>query len=329
MRNPLSRPRAAVTRELNRLRLRWRWFDHVARAGGRYRQLYGDRVAAGLTYYAFLSFFPLVAVAFSVTGYLIDIDPDIKAQVDQALRDNFAGLVGSGHNQIDVGSVASAKTLAGVLGLVALLYTGLGWLGAVRNGLRVMWGMEQSTRNFALLKLGDLGLLLTIGFSLLLSLTIAGFGTAYTGELLDLLGLSGSTTGNLITKAVAVGLGFLVDLPLFTLMFTGLSDWRPRRRVLRGVLLASVGFEVLKLAGSLLLSRTTSKPVYATFALVVGLLVWMYLVNRVLLFAAAWTVTGPGDDGPTEPQHRPWRRARSAAPVPTSTSAGAADAAGT
>ena len=115
-----------------------------------------------------------------------------------------------------------------------------------------------------------------------------------------------------MTKLVALVLGFLVDLPLFTLLFTGMSGWRPRKRLLRGVLLASLGFEALKLAGSLLLAHTTSKPAYATFAVGIGLLVWMYLVNRVILFAAAWTVTGPGDDGPTEPVHRPWRRPRQA-----------------
>jgi membrane protein len=309
MRNPFDRPRAAVTRRLNALRERWRWFDHLARALGRYQSLFGDRVAAGLTYYSFLSFFPLVAVAFSVVGYLVAIDPDIKAQVNQALQSNFPGLIGTGTNQINVDTLASAKTFAGVVGLVALVYTGLGWLGAVRSGLRLMWGLPASKQNFAVRKVGDLLLLLAIGFSLLLSLTIAGFGSAYTGDLLDLLTLSGSAT-SLITKVVAVLLGFLVDLPLFTLLFTGATDWRPRRRVLRGVMVASVGFELLKLAGSLLLARTTGKAVYATFAVVVGLLVWMYLVNRVVLFAAAWTVTGPGDDGPTEPLQRPRRGAR-------------------
>jgi membrane protein len=309
--NPFSRPRAVLVRWLDRERTRYPWFDHLARAGGRYQALFGDRVAAGLTYYAFLSFFPLVAVAFSIVGYLVAVDPDIHSQVQNALVQNFPpGLFGTGSNKIDVDTLASAKTWAGVLGVVALLYTGLGWLSAVRAGLRVMWGMPPSTRNVALRKLDDLGLLLLIGVSLLASLTIAGFGSAFTVQLLDLLGLSHSLTGNLVTKAVAVVLGFLVDLPLFTLMFTGLSGWRPRKRVLRGVLVASVGFEVLKLVGSLLLARTTSRPVYATFAVVVGLLVWMYFVNRVLLFAAAWTVTGPGDDGPTEPVHRPWRRSR-------------------
>src|SRR3954447_5187637 len=286
MRNPFARPRAAVVRWLNGLRGRWHWFDHLARALGRYQSLFGDRIAAGLTYYAFLSFFPLLVVAFAVVGYLITIDPGLQQQVESTLSDNFPGLVGKGPNQLHVSTFSSAKNWTAAVGLVGLIWTGLGWLDAVRNGLRVMWGMEQSTTNFALLKLNDLGLLAAIGLSLLISLTIAGFGAAYSVQLLHWAGLSGSLVFNVVTKLVALVLGFLVDLPLFTLLFTGLSGWRPRKRLLRGVLLASLGFETLKLVGSLLLAHTTSKAAYATFAVGIGLLVWMYLVNRVILFAA-------------------------------------------
>jgi membrane protein len=314
VRNPFDRPRAVVVRWLDGLRARWTWFDHLARATGRYQGLLGNRLAAGLTYYAFLSFFPLLLVAFSVVGYLVAVDPGLKTQLQSSLSDNFPGLVGAGQNQIDLSGVEGAKTWTAVVGLAALVWTGLGWLDAVRSALREMWGMEQSTTNFALRKLHDLGLLAAIGLSLLLSLTIAGFGTAYSAQLLDWAGLSRSVTYNLVTKLVSLVVGFLVDLPLFTLVFTGLSGWRPRKRLLRGVLLASLGFEVLKLVGSVLLVRTTSKPAYATFAVGIGLLVWMYLVNRLVLFAAAWTVTGPGDDGPTEPVHRPWRRSRGQTP---------------
>ena len=310
MKNPFDRPRAVVVRWLDGLRGRSEWFDHLARGAGRYQRLSGDRLAAGLTYYAFLSFFPLLVVAFSVVGYLISVDPGLKQQVEQALEQNFPGLVGTGPHQLNVSTFANSKNLTGALGLLSLVYTGLGWLDAVRAGLRVMWGMPESTTNFALRKLNDLGLLAAIGLSLLISLTIAGFGNAYSSDLLHWIGFSGTMT-NLATKAIAVVLGFLVDLPLFIVMFTGLSGWRPRKRLLRGVLVVSLGFEALKHVGAVLLAHTTDKPAYATFAVAVGLLVWMYLVNRVLLFAAAWTVTGPGDDGPTEPVVRPWWRSRS------------------
>ena len=50
---------------------------------------------------------------------------------------------------------------------------------------------------------------------------------------------------------------------------------------------------MLKLLGTFLIGRTTQNPLYATFGVVVGLLVWINFVARLSIFAAAWTATQP------------------------------------
>jgi inner membrane protein YhjD len=307
VKNPFSPVMAFYYRCADGLRARWGWLDHLARAGVRYNELFGNRISAGLTYYAFLSIFPLLAVAFAVVGYLVTINQNLANEISNALTENFPGLVG-GDSGVHLSDFAQSKVEAGVIGLVVLLFTGMTWLSAVRAGLRVMWGIPVPKRNFALRKLDDFGLLILIGTTLIVSIGIAGFGTGYTDQLLTWLNLSNSTVVTLITRGVAITAGLLVDMTLFTLLFASLSGWRPRRRAFEGALMASGGFEVLKLIGSLLLSRTTSNPVYATFAIAVGFLVWMYLVHRVVLFSASWTVTGPGYDGPVDPPSKRWRR---------------------
>jgi membrane protein len=57
--------------------------------------------------------------------------------------------------------------------------------------------------------------------------------------------------------------------------------------------LGAVGFEALKLLATFLIARTTSNPVYATFGVIVGLLVWINFVSKLMMFAAAWTATQP------------------------------------
>jgi membrane protein len=64
-----------------------------------------------------------------------------------------------------------------------------------------------------------------------------------------------------------------------------------------GALLGAVGFEVLKQFGTFLISNTTSNPIYATFAVAVGLLIWINFVTRVTLWAAAWTATDAYAEG--------------------------------
>jgi len=54
-------------------------------------------------------------------------------------------------------------------------------------------------------------------------------------------------------------------------------------------------FELLKRAGAFYIERTTENPLYGSFAVVVGLLVWINIVSRMLLVCAAWVVTAPYD----------------------------------
>jgi membrane protein len=60
---------------------------------------------------------------------------------------------------------------------------------------------------------------------------------------------------------------------------------------MRGCLFGAVGFEVLKLVGTYFVGHTMRNPVYASFAVIVGLLIWINLVSRFILFTAAWTAT--------------------------------------
>jgi membrane protein len=54
-------------------------------------------------------------------------------------------------------------------------------------------------------------------------------------------------------------------------------------------------FELLKRVGALYIERTTENPLYGSFAVIVGLLVWINVVSRMFLICAAWTVTAPYD----------------------------------
>ena len=182
MRNPFDRPRAVVARWLNGLRARWQWFDHLARAA---RSLPGpvrrpDRRRPDLLRVPVL----LPAAGRRVLGGRLPDQPSTRRCSSQVESDAERQLPRPGRHRQEPAArqhVLQRQELDGRRRPGGLIWTGLGWLDAVRSGLRVMWGMAQSTTNFALLKLNDLGLLAAIGLSLLISLTIAGFGAAYSG----------------------------------------------------------------------------------------------------------------------------------------------------
>jgi len=281
-------------RRIQRARDRWPWFDHAVRAYERNGEVLGGQLAAAITYFGFLSFFPLLALAFAMVGYVSSVYPNAQNDVQAAVESAFPSLVGPGEGQINIADVIDAKAGAGLIGLLGLLYAGLGWLDALRDGLRRVFGTEDVDISLLRKKLVDILVMALLGLSLLISLVVSSLATAATTYVLDLVGLQESFVATALLKVLSVALAVLVDVVIFAILLSRLSGARlPWRQVRSGAVLAAVGFEVLKLLGTFLIGRTTSNPLYATFGVVVGLLVWINFVSKLTLFAGAWTVTEP------------------------------------
>ena len=116
-----------------------------------------------------------------------------------------------------------------------------------------------------------------------------------------------------LTAALGIILALAGDMVIFWWLLVRLPRVTvPRGVLLRGALLASVGFEVLKLMGTWYIAQVNKSPAAGVFGSVIGILVWLYLVARYLLFCAAWTATAlpsprpltPGLVPPPGPAHR-------------------------
>ncbi|GAB3961896.1 YihY/virulence factor BrkB family protein [Actinoallomurus acanthiterrae] len=274
---------------LRGLRARWPWFDHLGRAYERYQGCRGNRLAAALTFYGFLSFFPLVALAFAVMGYVVAVSPGAREYVTKAIYELLPGLA----DRLPVQQIADAKAGASVLALLGLSWSGLGWIGVWREFLRTMWtGNPEDDINPILKKLADLGVLLVLGLTLLASVALSGLATSATHAVLHWAGLSQVTGAGTFLRLVAIGVAIAANTFLFLVLFERLSGTRaPWRQLLRGCLFGAVGFEALKLIGTYLVGHVMRNPLYASFAVIVGLLIWINVVSRFILFTAAWTAT--------------------------------------
>lgn len=267
--------------------------DHLVRALQRYTGQRGDRLAGAVTYFGFLSFFPLLAVAFSVVVYVVIVYPDARQQVTEAIQATFPGLIGSGEGKIDLTRIAGTGIGAGVIGLLGLLYSGTGWIDALRDALRAMWRQPpHEAPNIAVKKFWDLVVLAVFGVALVASVAFSSVATSMTRVVLGAVGLDDLPGMDAALRVLAVVIAVLFDAVVFAVLYGVLPGVRTPLPVLaRGALLGAAGFEILKLLGTFLVGRTTSNPVYGAFAIMVGLLVWINLVARVTLVAAAWTAT--------------------------------------
>ncbi|MGY1673250.1 YihY/virulence factor BrkB family protein [Geodermatophilus sp. SYSU D00710] len=282
-----------ITAGVGRLRGRLSWFDHLARAGGRYRRTQGDLMAAGVTYFVFLGLFPVLLLVASVIALVLSGDALLQKELYTAIREAFPGSTG---RQI-VGELRSAVGSAGITGLVGLagvLYAGLRAMDKLRIGMERIWKGRADEPEFLRDNLQDLVALLLLGVVGLASLALTGVGTRATAWFLDLLGLAGVPGLGVLTTVLGLALALLTDVLVFLWLLRVVpATGFPLRRLLPGALFGAVGLEVLKLAGALYLTLIDGSVTASAFGGAVGILVWINLVARFAFFTAAWTATLP------------------------------------
>lgn len=275
-------------------RARFGALDHVVRAAQRYSKDDGGQLAAAITLPGFLSFFPLVALALSIAGYVAHYDHHAQDQITHAISNFFPGLIGPGKGQINVASIANDRKTTGIVGLVGLLLGGLGWVSALRSTLRRIWHQPQLKRNPIMSRVLDATALIGIGIAVLASLFVTTVATSAAHVVIDHTPIPSSGATEVLLRILAIALALAGDTVLFGFMFLRLPEPGGRfRHVARGSLFAAVGFEILKSVGAIYIARTTHNPLYASFAVIIGLLVWVNLTAQLFLFSAVWTVTAP------------------------------------
>ncbi|HWM72983.1 MAG TPA: YihY/virulence factor BrkB family protein [Nocardioides sp.] len=284
---------ASPKERLEALRRHRPFVDHLLRTQEHYGKVKAGQQAGAVTYFGFLSFFPILALAFAAVGLLSGLYPDARDALIDAISEVFPGMIGNGEGQISLETLESAAGAAVGFGLLGLLYAGLGWLSSMRDALLVVFELPSFEQpSFVFGKLRDLVTLITVGLVLLLSVGISGLVGRLSENILDLLGLGLALEPLMWVLAVVVGL--LASTVLFLALFRLLANpHTPKRSLLHGALLGAVGFELLKQLSGLLLAATKGQPAFQAFGIALILVVWISYTARVAMYAAAWAHTSP------------------------------------
>ncbi len=286
-----ARVTAAVDGVVGGQRRRRPWFDHLARATGRYQRSQGDLLAAGVTYFVFLGLFPVLLLVASVIGLVLAGNEVLEAELYTAIREAFPGPTGRFVLDELRGAVGSAGVV-GAIGLVGFVYAGLRAMDKLRIGMEQMWKGHTDEPEFWRDNLADLVALLALGAVGVLSLGLTGTITQAATWLVDVLGLDDAPGIVVMTTVLGLGLAFVTDLVVFLWLLRVVpSTSHPLRLLLPGAVFGAVGFELMKLAGSLYLSLIDGSVTSSAFGGAVGILVWINLVVRFAFFTAAWTAT--------------------------------------
>jgi membrane protein len=265
----------------------WKRFSRtqVWRAWKRYGDRRGNRLAAATAFYGFLSMFPLIVLAAAVTAALLN--DDAVGTLKTALRENLPGV----SDRIDVdGLIAHAGTI-GWISAITLLYTGLGWVDALRASIRSMHELDDEPGNFFQLKLTDLLALVGLGITGMIATGTTSVLSALSNRIVDWVDIEGSWIADWGLQGVSLVLGVLSGALLFLYIESGMPRvLLPRKVTLIAALVGGLVFVGAQKVGKLYVDYVIgTNEAYGALALPLALLVWIYLMTRIIMLIAAWS----------------------------------------
>lgn len=269
------------------------------RAFQHYNLQHGPLMAAGIGFRMFFSITGLLATGFSLAGLFLSGQPALLDQIIKSVVVTAPGLlkVGDGDGLVDPRDLLNPAGLGwtAVIAAAVTVFTALGWISGIRDGVRGMMRLGPRGINPVLQILRDAGTLLLLGVALVLS---AGasliFGTA-AGWVTEQLQLDPVLSWPL-TTSIKVGVPLALGWVTAVIMFRVAAGLKlSRRALLEGSILSAVGTTVLQIFSTELLASAGRNPILAPFAIIIGLLIWFNLVSQVYLVSAAWSAVREED----------------------------------
>jgi membrane protein len=275
----IDRAYDAVVARLMKWRHGSRYFDHFSRAWLRYDEVQGGRLAAAIAYYGFFAIFALLLIGYSLFGILITGNAELLNIISDFLKQNLPFL--------NLQQILDTGRNVGIVGLFGLTITGIGWVEAIRSSQRLIWRLNQQPGFFGVRQVLDLAVLLGI-LVLLAASQLAVYGLE---KLLDYLA---GTHFSFLLSAASLILTLLVNMLLATALLAAVPRLRmTARRLAPPVLQVGIGITLLNTVGKSFVGLVTRNPAYGLVASAVGVLVYLYVFNQLLLFGAAWAATSP------------------------------------
>jgi YihY family inner membrane protein len=216
-------------------------------------------LAALIAYYAFFSLFPLLLVFATILGFVLQNHADLQQTILANAKSNFPVLSSFQIGQLKGSGVALA------IGLVFALLAGIGVIQALQYAMDEVWGVPKRKRpNFFISRLRALVMLAVLGVATLAAAAASALPFGFLGSLVLNIGIA---------------------LVAFKVLTVAEVTWQD---VLPGAIFAGVALTLLQTFGGLLVARTlkNANPTYGSFAVVIGLLSFVYLGAQLTLYGA-------------------------------------------
>ena len=249
------------------------------------------RLGAALAYYTVFSLAPLLIIVIFIIGLMWSGESNFA---QERLLGEVQGLTGPDGAQMIKTMLDSTRPGAGggiatVLGVIALVFGATGVFVQLQTALNIIWDVAakpgQGIKGFVMTRLLSFGVVLVIGFLLLVSLLLTALLSA-----LDTL-TSGVTP---LTQFFFQALNQVISVGIITLLFAMIFRYLPDveiewKDVWVGAAITAVLFTIGKFAIGLYLGNSSTASTYGAAGSLVVLLLWVYYSAQILFFGAEFT----------------------------------------
>ena len=264
----------AITKRLDQFQRKHRWAGFPLAVVYKYFDDFGAYLAALLTYYGFVSLFPLLLLLSTVLGFVLSGDQRLQHEVLTSALHQFP-VIG--------GDLDQPKRLGGgpvglVVGILGSLYGGLGVAQAFQYAANTLWAVPRNSRPNPFRVRGRSLLLLATAGSALLGTTI-----------LSILSGGGAGTLGAAGRSLTLAASVVINIAVSVFAFR----FAPARRlsvrdVVPGAIAAAVIWQLLQSFGIIYVRHVVkhASATNAVFAFVLGLLAFLYITATAVLLCA-------------------------------------------
>lgn len=247
---------------------------------------------ASIAYFTLFSLAPVLLLVIAIAGLVFGEEAARGALVDQ-----LSGLMGRDTAEATQAMIRSASdsmkgVVATLIGLVTILLAASGVFGEVQSALNAIWKAKSRRSTMSRLlraRLASFGLVMTLGFLLMVSLALSAGLTALAGFLRHRF-----PAAEIAVQVADFAISVILISGMFAILYKVLPDTPIRwRDVAVGALVATGLFEVGKYLIALYIGRTDIASSFGAAGAPIVLLLWIFYSAQIFLlgaeFTRAWT----------------------------------------
>ena len=268
-----------VLRALDEFQQRHVWLAFPVAVWKKFGDDQAGNLAMLVAWFAFVSIFPLMLVLVTVLDIVLKNNPDLQHRLLNSALSQYP-LLGQQLGHI---SRINQSGLPLAIGLVGTFLGALGVASAMQNALNTAWEIPYSRRpGFPWSWLRSMG-----------QITVIGLGLIGTTVLSTLVGGAGHKLSSFAATVVTLLVSLVLNIGVFWLAFRlGTASEVRSRPLWLAAVISGIIWQILQAVAGFFISHQLAhaSPVYGTFAIVIGLIAWLYLQAQLTLYAVQVSV---------------------------------------